>query len=67
MVPMNLPRREQFKPENVFSVGLIPGPDEHKHNINSYLKPLFAELKILWHDWIDVNVDSTTKRVHAAF
>lgn len=37
MVLMNLPRAERFKPETVFLVGVIPGPHEPKHNINSYL------------------------------
>lgn len=45
MVLMNLPRSERFKPENVFLVGVNPGPHyEPKHNINSYLQPLVAEL-----------------------
>ena len=39
VVLMNLPRSERFKPENVFLVGVIPGPHEPKHNINSYLQP----------------------------
>ena len=52
MVLMNLPRSERFKPENVFLVGVIPGPHEPKHNINSYLRPLVAELNSLWKDGI---------------
>ena len=47
MVLMNLPRSERFKPENVFLVGIIPGPKEPKGNINTY-QPLVAELNKLW-------------------
>ena len=45
MVLMNLPRTEMFKSDNVFLVGVIPGPHEPKLNINTYLQPLVAELK----------------------
>lgn len=47
MVLMNLPRSERFKPENVFLVGIIPGPHEPTLTINSYLQPLVAELNLL--------------------
>ena len=48
IVLINLPRTERFRPENVFLVGLIPGPQEPKLNINTYLKPVVAELNALW-------------------
>lgn len=57
MVIMNLPRELRFKEENVLLVGVIPGPNEPKLNINSYLQPLVTELNILWEDGIEV--DST--------
>ena len=38
----------RFKRENILLVGLLPGPSEHTHDINSYLKPLVAELQDLW-------------------
>ena len=41
---MNLPRDSRFRQENVMSVGLIPGPREPKHDINSQLQPLVQEL-----------------------
>ena len=68
MVLMNLPRPERFKPENVFLVGVIPGPHEPKHNINSYLEPLVAELNILWKDGVRVKAhgSSTFEVFHAA-
>ena len=68
MVLMNLPRAERFKPENVFLVGVIPGPHEPKHNINSYLQPLVAELNVLWKDGISVKAHGSTTdaKFHAA-
>ena len=60
MVLMNLPRAERFKPKNVFLVGVIPGPHEPKHNINSYLQPLVAELNVLWKDGIIVKAHGIT-------
>ena len=37
---MNLPRRVRFRQENVLLIGLIPGPREPKHDVNSILAPL---------------------------
>ncbi|KXJ06347.1 hypothetical protein AC249_AIPGENE12530 [Exaiptasia diaphana] len=48
MVFMNLPRELRFKPENIILVGVIPGPHEPMLSINTYLKPLVAELNTLW-------------------
>ena len=45
---MNLPRSVRFKRQNVILVGVIPGPSEPKHNINSYIEPLVEELLALW-------------------
>ena len=67
MVLMNLPRSERFKPENVFLVGIIPGPHEPKHTINSYLQPLVAELNLLWRDGITVRAHgASTGEVYRA-
>lgn len=38
--------------ENVFLVGIIPGPHEPKLNINTYLRPLVDELNVLWNEGI---------------
>ena len=38
----------RFRRENVLIVGIIPGPSEPSHNINSYLEPLIEDLKSLW-------------------
>ena len=48
MVVMNLPRDERFKPENLLVVGIIPGPKDPKHHINSFLQPLVDDLIDLW-------------------
>ena len=45
---MNLPRHIRTKRENIILVGIIPGPDEPKHDINTFLKPLVQELKLFW-------------------
>ena len=42
---MNLPRSVRFKCQNVILVGILPGPSEPKHNINSYIEPLVKELQ----------------------
>ena len=49
---MNLPRSERFKRQNIFLVGIIPGPNEPRLIINSYLSPLVDELLILWEDGV---------------
>ena len=43
-VIVNLPRNIHYKDENVIIIGVIPGPKEPKHDINSYLGPLVKEL-----------------------
>ena len=48
LVIMNLPRNVRFKRENVLLVGILPGPKESSHDINSYLRPLVDELLQLW-------------------
>ena len=45
---LNLPRHLRFKPENVIAYSFIPGPNEPKGVMNSYLKILVEELKQLW-------------------
>lgn len=68
MVLMNLTRSERFKPENVFIVGVIPGPHEPKLNINLYLQPLVAELNSLWENGVSIKThdSSTAQLFHAA-
>lgn len=54
---MNLPRELRYKPKNVVLVGLIPGPHEPKHDINSYISPLVDELLKFWNG-INLNIHS---------
>ena len=48
LVISNLPRSLRYKLENIIIVGILPGPNEPKKNMNSYLKPLVDELTELW-------------------
>ena len=43
-----LPPEMRHKHENVILVGLIPGPHEPSHDLNSYLEPLVQDLLCLW-------------------
>ena len=52
---MNLPRNIRFKQENIILLGIIPGPSEPKHNINSFLRPLVKEL-LDFYDGVDMSV-----------
>ena len=49
LVIENLPRHKRFNLENIIIVGCIPGPNEPKLTVNSFLKPLIDELLELWH------------------
>ena len=51
---LNLPVTERYKMMNVFLVAILPGPDEPKHNMNSFLKPLVDDLLTLWEKGIEV-------------
>lgn len=45
----NLPRTERYKPYNILTLGVIPGPNEPKlHEINNYLDPIINQLVHLW-------------------
>ena len=66
MVVTNLPREERFKPENLIVVGIIPGPKEPKHHINSFLQ-LVDDLIDLWDGVIlDTNFSGTREMFRAA-
>jgi hypothetical protein len=45
---MNLPRQERFLQENTILVGVIPGPNEPKGTVNSFLEPMVDDLLQLW-------------------
>ena len=48
LVVVNLPREERYKWENIIIVGIIPGPEEPKNDINPFLKPMVQELLSYW-------------------
>ena len=50
LVLMNFPRRVRFKRENVILVGVIPALKSKPSSLNTFLKPLVDELRILWKD-----------------
>ena len=54
---MNLPRHLRSKRENIILVGIIPGPHEPSHDVNTYLGPLIEELLLFWKG-VDIDVAS---------
>ena len=48
IVVLNLPRNDRFREENIILVGMIPGPNQPKDDINTYLAPLVRELHVLF-------------------
>ena len=44
---MNLPRHLRFKMENVMLIGIIPAMKKEPESLNSFLKPIIDELKLL--------------------
>lgn len=67
MTVMNLPRNLRNKQENVILVGIIPGPHEPHHDLNTYLKPLVSDLLKFWHG-VELNVPclNSTKKISCA-
>lgn len=58
---LNLPRGIRNKQENVILVGLIPGPREPQHDLNSYLSQFVNDLLKLW-DGIKFNIPAINCR-----
>lgn len=52
--------------KNVILVGIIPGPNEPKLHINSFLRPLVSDLLKLWKGVMVQNSDATSVVVRAA-
>jgi hypothetical protein len=49
----NLPRSERFKPYNILTLAIMPGPKEPKlHEINNYLYPIINQLNQLWKGYL---------------
>ena len=66
LVIMNLPRAYHYKRQNVIIVGIIPGPSEPPHSINSYLTPLVTELLQFWVGVQITLLNSDNKIIRAA-
>ena len=47
-VILNLPRSVRYLRKNVILIGLIPGPKEPDHDINTFLNPFVEELNMFW-------------------
>ena len=45
---MNLPRTQRFKRQNIILLGIIPGPSEPAHDMNTLLFPPVKELTKFW-------------------
>ena len=65
----NLPRELRFKPQNIITLALLPGPKEVKlHHINHYLAPLVDQLLELWNG-IEITTNESpmdTKKIKCA-
>ena len=59
----NLPRCERFKPNNILTLGVIPGPNEPKlHEINNYLYLIVNQLISLWNGYNIITHESNDGR-----
>ncbi|GES94182.1 uncharacterized protein LOC110233779 [Rhizophagus clarus] len=48
----NLSRNERFKPHNILTLAVMPGPKEpSQHEINNYLYPIVNQLNRLWNGY----------------
>ena len=54
-VVLNLPHSISYKRENVILIGVIPGPEGPKNDINSFMEPMINELMDLW-DGIQIDI-----------
>ena len=51
LVCLNLPLSLQYKPENLYLAGILPGPREPDYNqINHFLNPIIQRFLVLWRD-----------------
>ena len=57
----NLPRSMRYKLENVCLVGILPGPREPQHNVNSYIDPLIEDLLQFWNG-VELSVSAINER-----
>jgi hypothetical protein len=53
MACLNLPYDIRYKPENMYLVGIIPGPIvPHNAELNHYLAPLVDDMKVSYHNGV---------------
>ena len=64
---LNLPRSVRYNRQYTILAGVIPGPNEPKRDINTFLDPLVKELTDLWRG-VNMNVhsSSTLKNIRCA-
>ena len=62
LVVLNLPRCERYKVENTILVGMIPGPNEPKDHMNTYLSPLVEDMCKLYDGYEFYNPSSMTTK-----
>ena len=65
LVTLNFPRHLRYRKENMILVGIIPGPNEPKLTLNSYLEPLVLDMIKLWKG-IDIVTVEGKEILHAA-
>ena len=61
-VILNLPRSIRYLKKNVLLIGLIPGPKEPDHDINTFLNPFVDELNTFW-EGVEMLYDTGCKKV----
>lgn len=62
LVVLNLPRCERYKVENTILVGMIPGSNEPKDHMNTYLSPLVEDMCKLYDGYEFYNPNSMTTK-----
>jgi len=56
MICLNLPVHIRYHVQNVYIVGIIPGPGEPSlHHMNHVLRPLVADLLVLWNTGVKLS------------
>ena len=54
---LNLPKEKRYKKENVIVLGILPAFNKEPASLNTFLKPIVDELKVLWKG-IRINTES---------
>lgn len=59
---LNLPFISRNKFQNVLLVGIIPGPQKPRHDINSFIESLVTDLENFWKG-VELNVGANVRRL----